>query len=738
MLFLKKCGIILCGRYKRQYSLLRYVDKSRIKNRSDFMSKKNIFKKAAALVLGTAVVVGTTGCNFILTDSEKDLDQVISRVNISESLKSETGYETVATELNTVINDYNLSSEIYKRDLIASFLSTGYNYVQSYGYTYKDTFTMLLDGLIDRTIMTQYAVAYYLKTDEDLSVAGLTAYYNNIVNAEGLDAKTKGLYEAYPEVLAYQYFLTENGTETEDYDRALYNLKKSFNSSLDSLEAQYISEKEEEHTHEEARTLPTNAKTEVSDYYTDKYDIYTGRNTVSADNEYETLDGSTKTTRQKAYNSFLASLQSYSLVKTKGEAAEDTSDFTKLEYYYLELSSTLSQSLINKYYEDLQEDATDEDVLTDEYVTRKYNEMFEQQRLSYQSDIEAFETAMDGVSKDSFLLYGLKDYGYVYNILLPFSASQEIAYKEAQNRGLTQNEVYAARRDILTNVQGKDLRSSWISNDEHVDYSTKGEDGKYYFFEDNFTNNDKYEKLSQYAGQYPFNGNVSENKEVTYEAEHYVDIDDFIGIFEGHIETVAGEGVDAVKDTTFKYDYNATNFKTNGKIDYKKFVYYKGKVNGLNFTEKDFFNPESKSYKALSAVNELMFAYSTDTGCLITYMGYGVSPYGTDFVKEFEWAAQEAVSMGTGSYIVCATDYGWHIVYVSFAYTADGDVYGGYVEAEKDVEGTFSNLFYEYLKDKIAANHTSDTEGAVLNKYDNSASVTRYQKRYQDLLDMDK
>lgn len=701
------------------------------------MSKKNIFKKAAALVLGTAVVVGTTGCNFILTDSEKDLDQVISRVNISESLKSETGYETVATELNTVINDYNLSSEIYKRDLIASFLSTGYNYVQSYGYTYKDTFTMLLDGLIDRTIMTQYAVAYYLKTDEDLSVAGLTAYYNNAVNAEGLDAKTKGLYEAYPEVLAYQYFLTENGTETEDYDRALYNLKKSFNSSLDSLEAQYISEKEEEHTHEEARTLPTNANTEVSDYYTDKYEIYTGRNTVSADNEYETLDGSTKTTRQKAYNSFLASLQSYSLVKTKGEAAEDTSDFTKLEYYYLELSSTLSQSLINKYYEDLQEDATD--ALTNEYVTRKYNEMFEQQKLSYQSDIEAFETAMDGVSKDSFLLYGLKDYGYVYNILLPFSASQEIAYKEAQNRGLTQNEVYAARRDILTNVQGKDLRSSWISNDEHVDYSTKGEDGKYYFFEDNFTNNDKYEKLSQYAGQYPFNGNVDpETKEVTYEAEHYVDIDDFIGIFEKHVKDVSDLNVvNNAKNPNYE---TVTNFKgTDGKIAYSNFAYYAGQV---EFTEtpsaKDFFNPESESYQVLSAVNELMFAYSTDTGCLNTYMGYAVSPYGTDFVKEFEWAAQKAVSMGTGSYIVCATDYGWHIVYVSFAYTADGDVYGGYVEAEKDVEGTFSNLFYEYLKDKIAANHTSDTEGAVLNKYDNSASVTRYQKRYQDLLDMDK
>ena len=188
------------------------------------MSKKNIFKKTAALVLGAAVVVGTTGCNFIVTDSEKDLDQVITTVNISQSLKSETGYETVATHLNSVIEDYNLSSDIYKRDLIASFLSTGYTYVQSYGYTYKDTFTMLLDGLIDRTIITQYAVAYYLKTDNNLSVTGLNDYYQKAVGAEGLDAKTKALYEAYPEVLAYEYFL---GKDTEEYGRAIYNLKKS-------------------------------------------------------------------------------------------------------------------------------------------------------------------------------------------------------------------------------------------------------------------------------------------------------------------------------------------------------------------------------------------------------------------------------------------------------------------------------------------------------------------------------
>lgn len=717
------------------------------------MNKKNILKKTAAVVLGTAITVGATGCNFLITDNEKDLNQIIVKVNISESLKKEEGYETVATDLDRVIKDYNLSSNIYKRDLIATFLSQGYSYVQN-GSTYKDTFTTLLDNLIDRTIMIQYAVAYYLKQDNNLTVAGCKNYYDAAVQAA--DEKTKTLYENYPEVLAYKYFLTENDTDMEEFDRVEYQLKYSFNASIDSFESSYITEEEEEHNHGETRTLPTNANKEKSDYYTKNYEIYTGRKTVSADNEYEPLDGSTKTTRQQAYNAFLARLQSYSLVKTKGDAAEDTSDFTSLEYYYLELSSSLGQALISKYYEELEEVATDK--LTGDFVKSEYEKMYEDQKLSYQSDINAFETAMGSVSSTSFLLYGLENYGYVYNILLPFSTSQEVAYKEAQNRGLSSEELYAVRRSILTNVKGEDQRSSWISNHDHADYSYE-KDGKYYFFDGNLNEKDKYEKLSQYAGTYAFNGKVSEDKEEI--KANSVSIDKFIEIFEKHINDVSGLKASGKKVSTLTesgeevYTYfndTVLPFKDpkTKEINYNKFVYYTGKV---DFPEsespaaQDFFNPKTKAYEVLSAVNELMFAYSTDTGCLNTYMGYAVSPYGTNFVKEFEYAAQEAIIKGgVGSYAVCATDYGWHIIYVSFKYEETGKVYGEYnhLEAVGDeakgiepVEGSFSNLFYEYLESNLAKTHASETESAVLNKYDNSASVTRYQSRYQDLLDMD-
>ena len=127
-------------------------------------------------------------------------------------------------------------------------------------------------------------------------------------------------------------------------------------------------------------------------------------------------------------------------------------------------------------------------------------------------------------------------------------------------------------------------------------------------------------------------------------------------------------------------------------------------------------------------------------------MGYSVTPYTTNYVKEFEWAAQEIVKMGVGSYAVCETDYGWHILYCSFQYTDNGLVYGedvfstdAAIFAEQiEAEGTFANLFYEYVKESAFTDHATEEQNRVLLKYSSDTSVTRNQKAYQDLLDMDK
>ena len=734
------------------------------------MNKKHTFKKTAALLLALGLTFGVAGCdNFLVTDSMKDLQQVVATVDISATLAKDEAYKDYADDISSLIQAGALSTDIPKRDLVAYFLNVGYNYVQSYGYTYKDTFTMLMDGLTDRKILTQYAVAYYLK-NEPADAVGLETFRANELKKldenNAKEKKEKELLQAYPEVLTMKYFLTAYGkTDAESmkpYNKAIYSIKKSLNDSLDSGESSFIVASSDTHTHEESRTTPTGINTEKEDYLPMNdgvldYDVYTGRNTLAECGKYEKVDGSTSTTRKKAYSTFLSNLQGYGLIKD----GENVADVTLLDYYYLELSSTLGQALIDKYYEDLQDKTIAEMTATD--VERKYNELYEGQKAIYSESHSEFDTALDSVSDDYFLLYGLQDYGFVYNILLPFSTEQEQAYTAAKNKGLTIDGQYKARRTLLADIVAKDQRGAWFceEKDSASNYSFEGTGftnayltekttaKSYLFFEDNLTNNEQYEKIKLYAGQYPYNGEIKLDEKGNFEKaipDTSMKIDGFISEMERYINFVVDGNATSGRAIGIKNpNYSKTtsyDSDNDGKIDdFTDFVYYAGQVS-LTDSEKspaNHFVESNNAYKALSAVNELMFAYSTDPGCLNTYYGYAVSPYKTDFVSEFEYASQAVVKAGVGSYAVVPSDYGWHIIYCSYKFSAS-EVYGGYNHADatgdNKVEGSFSNMFYESLKATSATNHATAMQSTVLNK--NKDAVTLYTKRYQDLLDLDK
>ncbi len=369
------------------------------------------------------------------------------------------------------------------------------------------------------------------------------------------------------------------------------------------------------------------------------------------------------------------------------------------------------------------------------------------QQDAYKAAPTAFSTALDSLSDTSFMLYGLKDFGFVYNILLPFSAEQNIAYTTAKNRKENdQNDLYNIRKSLLSGVKTKDLRGSWISEHDHANYSTfeaPTDDSTEYtdpitFFKDNLTGSSKYEKLKQYAGTYAYNGKMVKQDGEWKAKPNSVDIDEFVALMENRIHDVAG--LTATSELKESYDKENKNTDYDAKVedgDYSQFIYRTGNVTFTDTVDaKDYFVETSEIYKAISVVNELMFAYSTDTGCLNTYFGYSVSPYKTNFVKEFEYAAREAIQGGVGTYVVCATDYGWHIIFASFVY-GGGEVYGGYDHTQKDVEGSFSNLFYESLKSSTASNYASEVQGDVLNRYNNGDSVKLYKSRYKDLLALD-
>jgi hypothetical protein len=177
------------------------------------------------------------------------------------------------------------------------------------------------------------------------------------------------------------------------------------------------------------------------------------------------------------------------------------------------------------------------------------------------------------------------------------------------------------------------------------------------------------------------------------------------------------------------------------QIDYSKFIYASGKVNfSTAYSHTNLFNSVDNldQYKAMSAVNELQFAYTTDTSVLSQYAGYSVSAYDTSYIKEFEYAAKLAVSGGAGTFTVCSGQYGWHIIYVTSSYSLEGgNVYTPDWAANIDKEGTFENLFFEWLKDSNLSDITTTRRSKIISDFNKDETVVTYQSRYQNLLDLD-
>ena len=254
---------------------------------------------------------------------------------------------------------------------------------------------------------------------------------------------------------------------------------------------------------------------------------------------------------------------------------------------------------------------------------------------------------------------------------------------------------------------------------------------------------DKYEALDHYLGLVPFNGTI--NEETMEATANKVSVDDVLKMFTDYAGTL---GLTVNEDASWntKYEAATTYYKEGTKeIDYSNFMYKAGTITGVDTSISNYFYKGTEEapnnfYNLISYANELMFAYSTDPGCLNKYFGYSVSPYTTNYMKEFEfaaqWAIKEANKTGGVAYAVAPTDYGWHIIITTVTYK-DGAVYGeqAYNHDEKDKEGTFSNLFYESLKNSVVSSYTSAIENSVLKEY-TASSVTKYESRYKDLLEM--
>ncbi len=693
-------------------------------------------KTRAAIALSVASVMACgllAGCDLVTTDAKKDYEQVIAEVNITNNEAFKDYKEVIGTE------------NIYKRDMVASFVSSGSSVMSQYGWTYRDTFDAIKDSLVNRYVYVQYAKVYFLSEQKD-GAPRFTDENGNAFTKEGyVSYVSAGETELDKSLRGLEYFLTK-----DEEDKAYYDLRVSFNNSLDSIEEGLI-EEEDEHDHDETvRTTPTGIGTEDEDYFDADYRIYTG--TETALGSYEKVDGSTAYTRRQAYAMFLTNIRSSGLLN----ADEDTTRVEELNYFKRELKSAYETAIINKMSDAFEEDAAAD--ITDTWLQNKLDTIFQNQKGGFDAGTLSIDDALDSMSDSSFVLTAPQaGYGFVINILLPFSAqdTQDLGDLEMDKDDLQGNK-FAWRAQILQRLKATDQRGTWFTG--HEDYSfdagdggydvaPKGESGTrstYLFFEDSLKaegeGKQQYETLKNYYGQYTYNGTVSKDEDGKYTLKPFkIDIDGFIAEMEGYLNYVDGLSAKGNKsDENYFTKSSKDYYDKDGKVDYSQFVYYEGKVDfGKNFEAKDMFVAGTPENKAFSVINELSFAYNTDTAGLNSYLGYTITPEKTDFVPEFEFAAQRVCANGAGNYIIVPSDYGWHIIYCTFSFLKpDTNPFVDYVPAEKDVEGSFSNLFYEAQKSAAVSSYASNKQTDIINSYAES-SATVHEERYADLSNLD-
>ncbi|MGN0804553.1 MAG: hypothetical protein ACI4MS_04135 [Candidatus Coproplasma sp.] len=723
--------------------------------------KKFKSKILLCATVAVAITMGGTlaGC---VTINEEDVKQVVSTVNISNSqaFKDEFGdYASVVT-----------TESILKRDLLSAFLSTGYSYVQQ-GYSYADVFDLLSDGLVENSAVTQYATVYLLKSKcEDAS--------------SGVDLAT---FKSKPtEKEKLEYLL--GGEDSKGVRTATYTLKYTLNNTLDSYEESKIKEEDDSYVGTDSRSTPTDVDTLNEDYIPENYNVYTGYNgylLADAGNDYEPLNGTNRNTRRKAYSSFVSYLKNNYMLTSEDTNTTDIMSLTYVQDLYL---SQLQQQVISEF-SDLFEDECESIINTTDddgnytYIQSRYDKMLTKQSADY-DESSSFETAMGNISDTSFILFSPDTsdsdvaggtYGYVYNILLPFSNLQESRLKELQyyrdnNDSITESKYFADRNKLLKNITSTDQRGAWFNGTKDYsfnvsEYNTENEDKaityynggntdrNYLFFENNLTKTDKYEPLDKYIGLYSYNGKVIENKDGSYTLiPKKIDIDGMLEEFKAYVNFVLGgdkvtisAGDSLTGGDNFSAFYSVTDFTVSADsddIDYSKLVYATGKIEIDNLSDGIMFDKTSARYKAMSAVNELQYAYTTDPGILseqYKYLGYSVSAYDTSFIKEFEYSAQQAITMGVGAFKVCAGDYGWHLIYVTdtFKVSATEEYTPVFTVTNIEKEGTFENRFYTWIKDADMTDEAELKRSEIIREFVNDSTVKTDKKVYKDLAELD-
>ncbi len=477
-------------------------------------------------------------------------------------------------------------------------------------------------------------------------------------------------------------------TADEIYE-ATYATLKAVNALIDTFEEDEKSALKDTLA-EEVRTTPTDAKNAEKEVSLDEKKDYVDNKGI--------ITGEVGEERYTAYNKALKYLKNNALL------GQSVKNLAESDYYIDNLKAQKEAKVIEKYEKVLVK--TERAKLTYADLAERYQDMYLDQKNKYEQDVTAFAEALAGATAVSPIVYNNTNgsYGYVYNLLLGVNAEQTQSLEAIKTTDTKEYNVL--RNQILKATEVKDLRSTWILSG--YDFDGTKFTGDYAFLENSL----------------PFKGTVEKIADATEEknAEYKVKSVDKFGLDEFIAEMDSYLGIT-----------NGVNEADSSKAVYRRANVAKGTI--ADYEKK---------------INELLFAFSTDAGSLNTYKGYLIQPNpdfdGKDeWVKTFADAGREIMSMGGNSYIIVASDFGYHVLFYSEIFSVDSNYptlesYLNHLTGEnKDANG-WAEYYADMLEDYDNADKDSylyllaETYGQVQNKVDtiqnNTAKSYRLNSQY--------
>lgn len=671
---------------------------------------KKVIAKLVSLILSITVMVAVvSACDWVTVNTDRNVSQVIATVKIDDAVDAE---------------------DVYKKELVAGYMSYGYQYVYYQGYTESEAYKQVLDDLVQNRIIAQYArielanVYNANLSKSDLALNEFESYLKNnaLAGGEPIDPRSSDIENLKKYLTSYEV--------AEVY----YNMRKSIDSMIES----YVEEDEEENVKEDVtyseRTGPS-AETEEekteSEFKTtapsdDEYDI---ANVVLKDDAIKTkytdkyslntavyntfkIDIASSNARRKAYNEMLNFLRDNGLILSteNNNYVENTDAVINYSYFANLLKNQLENKIINKY-EDYLVFGT-EAKLGNDGLWAEYIKDYQYQEALYKNDLSSFATALEGASDTSFILYNPlegdaeRQFGYVLNILIPFSdeQTQELNDYKAES-GATEKGFKDLRTSLATSIMASDQRNSWVYNN---------------------------------CGTYDKDTNTFE-----FIKEHRASESDALKNFIGEIVVKNPDGVkdtddNGVEKTTWEFE-NAIATKMSMTDLFNNYVKPLTGIEEKYFVENDAntIGQIDLTEEKLSLVKELMFTFSTDTGCLGLDYGYVYSPISSNFVKEFTNASKAVVKQGVGAYTTVLTDYGYHIVVCTKKVETPYNVESGKDAFIADLADNTS-LAYKYRKTKLDSvvddEITKVSKKIVTTNKDNESKIKYYPKAYKDVI----